>query len=207
MLNDWRISKHGVQIATNSVIEKVDSTDLYLKGQGAVPYGILLWVTGNKSLPFVDRLDVKKSTTGLVRILTDPSLRVKKKGNLEGQVFLEVFALGDAADIEGQSLPTTAEVAVQKARYLIYQLNRKLDDRHGIKTEVFKYKNKSLVSYIGDHDGIIEGNAERNEWSGRKAWLSWRTGSFTWTRTWRNWVSIMWAIILNMLFGKDVARM
>jgi NADH:ubiquinone reductase (non-electrogenic) len=114
MLNDWRISKHGVQIATNSVIEKVDSTDLYLKGQGAVPYGILLWVTGNKSLPFVDRLDVKKSTTGLVRILTDPSLRVKKKGNLEGQVFLEVFALGDAADIEGQSLPTTAEVAVQK---------------------------------------------------------------------------------------------
>jgi NADH:ubiquinone reductase (non-electrogenic) len=105
--------KNGVQIATSSVIEKVDDEYLHVKGQDPVPYGILLWVTGNKSLSFVDGLDVKKSEHGLSRILTDGNLRVKKAGVGE-EILDDVFALGDTADIEGQSLPTTAEVAYRR---------------------------------------------------------------------------------------------
>ena len=196
-----RMMERGVRIATNCVIQKVSRTDLHIKGQDPVPYGILLWVAGNKSVPFTDGLDVKKTTRGLVRVLTDPRLRVKKPG--DDDIYLDVFALGDAADIEGQSLPTTAEVAVQKAKYLVNELNRNSEGPE----EPFAYTTRRLVTYIGGRDGIAEGSSVDEPWSGRKAWLSWRSGSFTWTRTWRNWVAIICAIVLNALFGKDVLRL
>ncbi len=191
--------QHGVRVATNCVIEKVEPTRLHIKGQDPVPYGILLWVAGNKSVPFVDGLEVKKTEDGLVRILTDPRLRVKKRAKEYTDVYPDVFALGDAADIEGQSLPTTAEVAVQKAKYIVRQSQERLEG-----TEPFTFKSQKLVTYIGGHDGIIQGSLMDETWSGRQAWLSWRSGSFTWTRSWRNRVSMFIAIIMNTLFGKDV---
>jgi len=194
--------ERGVRIATNCVIEKVSPTELHVKGQDPVPYGILLWVAGNKSVLFTDGLDVKKTTRGLVRILTDSKLRVKKAGD-DVEVYSDVFALGDAADIEGHSLPTTAEVAVQKAKYLVGELNRNSEGPE----LPFTYTSRRLVTYIGGHDGIAEGLSVDEPWSGRKAWLSWRSGSFTWTRTWRNWAAIICAIVLNALFGKDVLRL
>jgi NADH:ubiquinone reductase (non-electrogenic) len=197
-----RMTERGVKIATSSTIEKVDRTHIHVKGEAPVPYGILLWVAGNKSVPLVDNLDVKKSEHGLVRVLTDSHLRVKKSGN-DGDVYSDVFALGDAADIEGLSMPTTAEVAVQKAKYLVEQLNNGQNTRG----KSFVYSNRRLVTYIGNHDGISQGSPVNQPWSGREAWLSWRTGSFTWNRTWRNRASILFAWVLNALFGKDVVRL
>ncbi|KIW48270.1 uncharacterized protein PV06_00875 [Exophiala oligosperma] len=196
-----QMAKRGVRVATNTTILQVDRTHLHVKGSDPVPYGMLLWVAGNKSIPFVDNLGVKKTSQGLVRIVTDSTLRVKKVGDGNG-VYRNVFALGDAADIDGQPLPTTAEVAVQKSKYLV----RRLNSRFG-RERPFAFSNKRLVTYIGAHDGIIEGSAVDERWSGQKAWLSWRSGSFTWTRTWRNWVLIMWAMVMNFLFGRDVMRL
>merc|ERR1711939_1195390 len=198
-----KMVKRGVRVATNTVIQKVDRTTLHLKGQDSVPYGILLWVAGNKSIPFVDTLNVKKTERGLVRILTDSRLRVQESGQeTPDVVYANVFALGDAADIEGQSLPTTAEVAIQKAKYLVRQLNRRHEN-----SEPFVFSSKRLVTYIGAHDGIIQGSAAGEPLSGQKAWLSWRSGSWTWTRTWRNWVGLFWAMVMNFLFGRDVMRL
>lgn len=196
------MTQHGVDIMTNIIIQNVSSTHLEVKGQPDIPYGILLWVAGNTSVPFTDDLNVKKTQRGLVRIFTDSRLRVKKAGE-EVDVYTDVFALGDAADIEGQSLPTTAEVAVQKAKYLVKQLNSRSEGS----ASPFAYTTRRLVTYIGWHDGIAEGSSIDEPWSGRKAWLSWRSGSFTWTRTWRNWVGIILAMVLNALFGKDVMRL
>ena len=61
----------------------------------------------------MDLLNVKKTQRGLRRILTDRSLRVKKH-NEDNEVHTDVFALGDAADVEGSPLPTTAEVCDSK---------------------------------------------------------------------------------------------
>ena len=102
----------------------------------------------------------------------------------------DVFALGDAADIEHQPLPTTAEVAVQKARYLVRQLNAhpKTNDHNDYNddpnpkttttTPLFSYTKKPLTTYLGNHDGISEGRSVDEPWSGTEAWLSWRSGSF-----------------------------
>ena len=154
---------------------------------------------------------MKKPEHGLVRILTDSHLRVKKKNtddstNTVDTSYPDVFALGDAADIEGHSLATTAEVAVQKAKYLVKQLNKgpEASETH---TRPFSYSNRKLVTYIGGHDGIEEGWPVDEAWSGRKSWLAWRSGSVLWTRTWRNRVGILVAVGMNALVGKDVMRL
>ncbi|KAJ8610894.1 hypothetical protein MRB53_038282 [Persea americana] len=217
-----QMRERGVTIATDTVIEKVDATNLHIKGQGKVGYGLLLWVAGNKNVPLVEDMNVRKTKKGLVRILTDDRLRVQKPIPGEGEdeseekdeqaeeeeddaeVYDSVYALGDAADISGSSLPTTAEVAVQKSKYLVHLLNAGLDPG-AASTAAFKYKDKGAVTYIGGKDGIAEGAGEN--WSGQKAWLSWRGGSFAWTRTWRNWFGIIATQAMNFVWGKDIMRL
>jgi NADH:ubiquinone reductase (non-electrogenic) len=167
---------------------------------------MLVWATGNKSVPLIDEMVARKSTKGLRRLITDNRLRVYKAPSSptasteslpEGEIYEGVYALGDAADIYNQPLPTTAEVAVQKAKYLSKALNS--DDE----TTPFAYAQKSLVSYIGGHDGVIGGH----DWTGRGAWLAWRSGSLMWTRSIRGKVMILLTWAINAIAGKEIARM
>ncbi|KAL8687449.1 MAG: hypothetical protein Q9218_006384 [Villophora microphyllina] len=166
---------------------------------------MLLWVTGNKAVPLVADLNVRKTEKGLIRILTESHLRVFKARGSD-DVYDNVFALGDAADIDGSSLPTTAEVAVQKAKYLVNFFNS-LHSPHPSSSLPFTYREKQLVSYIGSRDGIIAGKGDREGWTGRSAWLAWRSGSVMWTRSWRNRAVIILTWLLNLLFGKEIAKM
>ncbi|KAI4094904.1 MAG: hypothetical protein LQ344_001949 [Seirophora lacunosa] len=199
--------KRDIGIETNSRIEKVDGQALYIKGKGRIPYGMLLWVTGNKAVPLITDLEVRKSEKGLVRILTDSRLRVFKSRDSDA-IYDNVFALGDAADIDGSSLPTTAEVAVQKAKYLVNFFNARAGAGLGKSSSLpFTYREKQLVSYIGSRDGIIAGRGDREGWTGRSAWLAWRSGSVMWTRSWRNRIVIVLTWLVNILFGKEIAKM
>lgn len=196
--------KRGIAIETSSRIEKADKHAIYVKDKGRIPYGMLLWVTGNKAVPLVTDLDVRKTEKGLVRMLTDDHLRVFKS-KAPDEIYHNVFALGDAADIEGSSLPTTAEVAVQKAKYLVNFFNsRSWSEPSSVP---FAYTEKQLVSYIGSRDGIIAGRGDKEGWTGRSAWLAWRSGSMMWTRSWRNRVVIILTWIINVIFGKEIAKM
>jgi NADH:ubiquinone reductase (non-electrogenic) len=197
-----KMAKEGVAIRTSCTIEKVEDTVLHIKDCESQNYGILLWVTGNKSVPLVDTLDLWKTPRGLQRILTDKYLNVKKT-NVSGTVIDNIYALGDAADIEGNPMPTTAEVAVQKSQYLVQVLNNPSSRR----AKGFDYNEKGLTTYIGNHDGIISGRKAEGFLSGEEAWLNWRSGSVTWTRSWRNKVLIVLSSVLNAVFGKDVTRL
>ena len=196
--------RRNIAVETSSQIERVEKDALYIKGKGRVPYGMLVWATGNKAVPLVINLHVRKTDKGLIRILTDNHLRVFKSSSSD-EVYDDVFALGDAADIDGSSLPTTAEVAVQKAKYLVNFFNSKRSPLPS--STPFTYRQKQLVSYIGSHDGVIAGRGEKEGWTGRSAWLAWRSGSVMWTRSWRNRVVIALTWIVNALFGKEIAKM
>lgn len=183
-----------VKIMTGSHIQKVEADAIFTKEDGRLPYGLLIWATGNKASPLIEKLPVKKSKNGLPRILTDKFLRVLR---LDGSSMEEVFALGDAADIEGESLPTLAEVALQKGEYLTNALNS--DGR----VSPFNYKQRALLAYLGRRDGIIGG---RKEWTGMSAWLAWRSGSLGWTRSWRRKIMISISWLFVWLGGRDIAR-
>lgn len=197
-----QLVRRNIAVETNSHIERVEKDAMFTREKGRVPYGMLVWATGNKAVPLVEKLDARKTERGLVRILTDSHLRVFKSSKTD-QLYDNVFALGDAADINGASLPTTAEVAVQKAKYLVEGFNRHSSAR----AQPFTYKQKQLVSYIGSHDGVIAGKGESEGWTGRSAWLAWRSGSIMWTRSWRHRFVILLTWLLNWLFGKEIAKM
>ncbi|OJD34190.1 fad nad-binding domain-containing protein [Diplodia corticola] len=201
------VGREGVEVRVDAHVERVGREELWTKEDGRVPCGLVIWATANTNVPLVERLDAKKSSGGLVRLLTDSRLRVyKPEGEVEAdgsgdvddddKVWEGVYGLGDACDIEGAPLPTTAEVAVQKARYLASVLNS------GSETP-YKYRPKGLATYLGGHDGIIQDG----EWTGKLAWLSWKQGSSAWTRSFRTRSMMFLTWGFNRLFGTELARL
>ena len=185
-----------VEIKTSSHIERVEQDAIYTKEDGRLAYGMLLWATGNKANTLLDQLDVKKPEKGMPRILTDNYLRALRP---DGTPIEDTFAIGDAADIEGHSMPTLAEVALQKGEYLYKELNKPENEQQA----PFEYKQRASLAYLGRHDGIVGG---KQEWTGESAWVAWRSGSLGWTRSWRRkiMISISWLFI--WVNGRDIAR-
>ena len=179
-----QLSARSVGIEPNSKIEKVDSHHIYIKGRPAIGYGILVWATGNKPTSLVDSLNVKKSEKGLSRILTNSHLLVFKADD-SSETYSNIYALGDAADISTNPLPTTADIAIQKAKYLVKMLSSSPSPSSTL-LKPFEPENKQLVSYLGSKDGIRESGS-----TGQAAWLAWRAGSVSWSRSWRGRVSIV----------------
>lgn len=182
-----------VNIKLNCHITNVTPDTIETKEDGATGYGMLIWATGNKSVPLIDKLSLRKTEQGLTRILTDDHLNTFSP---DGKTLPNVFAMGDAADIEGGTLPTTAEVAIQKADYIIKALNK--NDR-----SPFEYKQRSLVTYTGRWDGVVQG---KREYTGYGAWLSWRSGNFFWTRSWRRKILMCYAWFMDWLDGREIIR-
>lgn len=201
--NTQLVRRH-IDVETNSHIEKVEKDCFYTKEKGRIGYGILVWATGNKNVPLIEKIDVRLPPKGLKRITTDSRLRVFKGGENSNALHDGVFALGDAADIEGASLPTTAEAAVQKAKYLVDMLN--VDHQNASTHKPFKYEDKQLVSYIGGRDGVIAGKGGAEGWTGRSAWLAWRGSNIGWVRNWRSKIMIAFTWMLNATFGKEIAK-
>ena len=187
-------SKRHVEVITDSKIKKVEKDSITTEFDGRIATGMVLWTAGNKQNKLLDTLAVAK-TDKLPRIMTDEYLHALGP---DKKPYRDVYALGDAADIKKQFLPTTAEVAVQKAEYLAKTLNTDSDGR-----KAFVYKQMPLVAYIGGHDGVVHG---RPDWSGPRAWAAWRSKNLMWTRSWRRRFMITLSWVLDYLGGKEIAR-
>jgi NADH:ubiquinone reductase (non-electrogenic) len=190
------LERRKVEMKTSSHIQKVEEDAIFTKEDGRLAYGMLIWATGNKASSLVEKLDVKKPEQGLPRILTDKHLRALRP---DGSARDDVFALGDAADIEGHSLPTLAEVALQKGEYLTRELNKS----EGEGKVPFEYKQTSNLAYLGQHDGVAGG---KTEYTGESARIAWRSGSLRWTRSWRRKLMIAISWLFVVLNGRDIAR-
>jgi len=198
-LGDYALQKlkgRGVMVKTSSHIEKVEEQSLWTKEDGKLNFGLLIWATGNGINPLVKKLRVKKIGK-LQRIATDRQLRVLRE---DDRVMEGVYAMGDAADIDGHTLPTLAEVAVQKGEYLARELNHKNEP-----TADFEYRQTANLAYIGEHDGVVGGT---KEWmTGHRAWIAWRSGSILhWPRSWRRTLMIGISWMFNWVGGRDIAR-
>ena len=80
----------------------------------------------------------------------------------------DVHALGDCGQIQGTSLPATAQVANQKAIWLAKRLNK-----GDLETENFNYRNLGTMAYLGGWRAIMQGGNGANI-SGWAAWVIWR---------------------------------
>lgn len=189
------LKDHRIEIKVDSHVTRVTADYIETQEDGRIPYGMLIWATGNRSVELVDSLPVSKPNHGLRRILTDKYLRVRHQ---DGTVLQNVYALGDAADVEQDTLPTTAEVAVQKAEYLARALNAV-----GQPSKPFQYRQKAMITYTGDKDGVVQG---KSEYTGYAAWLGWRIGNLGWTTSWRRKVMICMQWVWDWIDGREIAR-
>lgn len=191
--------RRNVGIKTEKHIEEVKSDRMFVKEDGEVKFGMLLWATGNKTSELITEMKDISKQEKTERALTDDRLRLKRAN---GTVVENVFAMGDAADIEGSELPTTAEVAVQKAKWLAKCLNEGRDEEAAA-GDKFRYDQKPLMAYIGNGDGVVEG---KTDWTGASAWLAWRSGTLGWSRSWRRRFIIVMTWIINYMDGREIAR-
>ncbi|KAF2222044.1 hypothetical protein BDZ85DRAFT_264803 [Elsinoe ampelina] len=113
--------------------------------------------------------------------------------------FKDVFALGDCASIEGTSLPATAQVANQKAKWLAKRLNK-----GDIQRSEFTFRDLGAMAYIGNWNAIMQSGGQ--DISGFAAWVIWRGAYLAKTVSWRNRILIATYWCVNFLFGRDISR-
>ncbi|CAE6516788.1 unnamed protein product [Rhizoctonia solani] len=193
------LKREGVTVRPNHIVERVEPGMLHFKGGEVVSFGMLVWATGLATNPFVAGMKgIEKEPSHQARILTDAKLRVLKEG---GGVVADVFALGDCAAVkDGPILPTTAQVASQKAKYLAKHLNA--DDPNT--TPDFAFKNFGALAYLGGWRAIMQGESQNVK--GWAAWVIWRGAYLTKSVSWRNKILIPTLWMINWLFGRDISR-
>lgn len=91
-LPDWmkdyvarNLKSMGIEILTNSVIEKIQADQVSVSGGQVFPRPMLIWVPGVRTAEFIQKLDIPKNPQG--RIVVDEYLRVGRN----------CFSAGDTA--------------------------------------------------------------------------------------------------------------
>lgn len=164
------LQKTSIKLHLNTAVSKVEPEHLIAKTkkpdgtfqEEEIPYGTLIWATGNKIRPVVKDLTTKivEQSQSTRALTVTPYLQVKGSNN--------IFAIGDNAFC---GLPPTAQVAHQQAEYLAKLLDRMskinnfhnlLKDRHEKvtllfeenKLKPFKYKHSGALAYLGSEKAI-----------------------------------------------------
>lgn len=208
-LQDWatkKFTREGINILTQHHVDRVESGKMYVKEQGEVHFGLLVWSTGLAPNPLVQNLTEAEKDPKTASILTDEHLNVLMKDT--GAPNPDVWAIGDAAIIKGNPLPATAQVANQKAQYLRKKLNRLVRDRAA--PEPFAFHNAGSLAYLGDWQAVYDrSHAEsgpKTMETGRVAWLLWRSAYFTMTLSLKNKILVPTYWFMNWIFGRDLSR-
>lgn len=182
-----------IDLRTQTAVGKVEDTYLIAKTKKAdgsieetnIPYGVLVWATGNKQRPIINELAKKIPEQNDVRrgLIVNENLLVQGTNS--------IFAIGDNAFAK---LPPTAQVAHQEAEYLCKVFN-KLAKKEGLHQEIanrkdkldllfqengikpFKYIHLGALAYLGAEKAIANityGSRSFYSGTGRFTFWVWR---------------------------------
>ncbi|KAG5647435.1 hypothetical protein DXG03_009365 [Asterophora parasitica] len=198
-------SRDGISIWTSHHVTKVEPGKMFVKEQGEVPFGLLVWSTGLAPNPLIDSITELKKQERAIGLLTDEHLNAI---NNDGTRNEDIWVIGDCGIIDGEPLPATAQVAAQKGIYLAQKLNKIVKDKAAPKP--FKFKNLGSLAYIGNWKAIYDRPGDQGQFmskeSGRLAWLLWRSAYFTMTLSLKNKILVPFYWFLNWIFGRDLTR-
>jgi NADH:ubiquinone reductase (non-electrogenic) len=167
-----------IDIFTNTAVKEVGQTALTVAdkegNKSKLPYGMLVWATGNTMRPLIRNLTAKiKEQTNKRGIMVDDYLRVVGVSDM--------WAVGDCTITK---FAPTAQVAAQQGTFLARQLNDlAISDRTGkdILTSCppFTYRHRATLAYIGDDRGVSDVKlpffTEMVSFSGYQSYLFWRS--------------------------------
>jgi NADH:ubiquinone reductase (non-electrogenic) len=180
----------GIEVRTGSKVKAIEPDRVILEDGEVIPCGLVLWAGGNAPVPFISTLGSAR------RLAVDEYLRLPGR---EG-----VYALGDCAAVgnpPNPPLPATAQVAQQQGAYLARALTRL---RRGQAVQPFKFKAAGMLAYIGGGEALAD--LPQVKWSGRGAWLFWRSVYLTKLVSPANKIKVLFDWIKARLFGRDLSR-
>ncbi len=180
----------GIEVRTSAEVQAVEKERVVLADGETIPCGLILWAGGNAPVPFLQSLGIPLSPRG--RLAVDGYLRLPSHAG--------VYALGDCAVGEPPA-PATAQVAQQQGKYLAHALDR---GREGKSVEPFRFKSSGMLTYIGGGEALAD--LPKVKWSGRGAWLFWRSVYLTKLVSPANKVKVLFDWIKARLFGRDLSR-
>jgi len=180
----------GIEVRTSAPVVEVSPREVRLGGGESIRCGLVIWAGGNAPTPFVERLDAPREGG---RLLTDRTLRLPGRP--------EVFAIGDCAVPEDLPLPATAQVAQQQGKHLAKQLER---IRRGLEPKPFRFRSAGMLAYVGGGEALAD--LPYGHWSGRAAWILWRSVYLTKLVSLANKVKVLFDWAKNRVFGRDVSR-
>jgi NADH:ubiquinone reductase (non-electrogenic) len=183
--------RQRIRVLTESPVVRVEADRLHMRDGSVMPFGLLLWSTGNGPTPFVLGSGLPLDPRG--RIITDGHLRVRGTDNL--------YAIGDCSVIADRPLPVTGQVAQQQGRYLGRALPRRL---RGDTPPPFRYRNLGMLAYVGGSRALAD--LENYKGSGWTAWLFWRSVYVTKIVSLRNKVRVLTDWVNAKLFGRDTSK-
>jgi NADH dehydrogenase FAD-containing subunit len=170
-----------------AAVARIEASEIFFADGRTLRHGLVIWAGGNAPAPLTERLGLE--TTG-GRIVVDRYLRVAGK---EG-----VYALGDCAACGAPPLPATAQVAQQQGEYLAACLGRRRP------APPFGYRRMGMLAYIGAGKALVD--LPTVQWSGRGAWLFWRSVYVTKLVSPANKVKVLFDWLKARLFGRDLSR-
>ena len=148
------LKSRNIELMTNIAVADVVDSKIILKDKTEIPFGMVVWSTGNKQLDFIAKLSgVKKAPNG--RIIIDDHLRAIAENGENALGGGNVFALGDCAVHPQKALPLLAQVASQQASYLSKALNKGAMESPFLYTHLVSVlfnravSSFSVTSYIG----------------------------------------------------------
>ncbi len=149
----------GVEVRLDSTIREVSADCVILADGTKLPSDVIVWAAGVAAPDSAARLGLPRGPGG--RIIVGPDLRV------DGQD--RIFAVGDIALIDGQSLPQLAQPAIQEGRHAANQIRRLLTGRP---TEALSYHDKGIMATIGHRSAVVQ-LPHHLRIRGTLAWLAW----------------------------------
>ncbi|KAJ2353882.1 NADH:ubiquinone oxidoreductase [Coemansia sp. RSA 2618] len=206
-------SENQITILTRTMVKEVNDKSFIVQNadgsRSEIPYGLLVWATGIKAQPVVNRIreqypDVQTNGRGL---LVDEYLRVKGAK--------DIWALGDCA-LSGYA--PLAQVASQQGKWLARRLNAlstanadapdsdifaKIEDSRS-----FQYSSQGSLAYIGSDKAIADLPLfNRNITAGGMAtfWF-WKSAYLNELFSLRNSTLVASDWVKRFFFGRDISR-
>lgn len=180
----------GIEVRTRAKVQSIEPDRVVLAGGEAIDCGLVLWAGGNAPVPFVASLDLPLKGG---RVIVDDHLRIPgRKG---------AYALGDCAAVGEPPLPASAQVAQQQGKYLARAV---ASLRDGGYVEPFRFRAAGMLAYIGGGEALAD--LPQVRWSGRGAWLFWRSVYLTKLVSTANKIKVLFDWVKARLFGRDLSR-
>lgn len=196
-------AENKINIMTKTAVKEVKQKEIVVqnpdKSLTTVPYGLLVWATGNTSRPVVRDLMAKlpEAQTQRRGLVVDDFMNV---AGADG-----VYAVGD---VTATKYAPTAQVASQQGSYLAQQFNKMARGDGDAKNTPFKYSHQGSLAYIGSDKAIFDlPFGERNFSSGGLAtYVFWRSAYLSNLFSVRNKMLVLGDWVKTTLFGRDIGR-